>query len=150
MRAVVFFVLLGVFAGAHLEAGFDRTVGPYALDVGWDPVAPNVGEKTVFKVSVRDASSLETTDLSGVLLRFEKGEKVWFAGTLDLAGGDAVLTYAFPETGSWTIRILTPGRFSESSEITVPGKAPTFESAGWILAGLFCVILAVQTFRKAR
>lgn len=140
---LIFLSAISAVASAHLEAGIDQISGPYSFDLGWDPIAPNAGHATALKISIRDALTGKHANLTQVWVRFEKGDKIWFAGPVSLtSSGDAALSYSFAETGEWTFRVQAQNA-SVGANIAVPGKATSWDSLGWILSGLFATALAV-------
>ncbi|MBI4360398.1 hypothetical protein HY572_01350 [Candidatus Micrarchaeota archaeon] len=144
---LVLLSLLSVTASAHLEAGIDEVVGPYQLDVGWDPVAPNVGEKTVFAINVVNPKTRDPAALDRMFVRLEKGETVYFSGNLDLQDGGTQFSYQFPHTGVWNMHVEFDG-YKADAEVFVPGAPPSSESLAWVLAAGLALCCGYLLWKK--
>jgi len=139
---VLALTMMASSASAHLDAGFDRTAGPYVFDVGWTPDSPTAGESTLLAINVLDAATKQPANLSSVWVRLDLKDQVSFAGTLALQKGSASLTYVFQEAGVWTITVQADNH-KASGELWVPGQVQTFESWGWIAAAILAIASAI-------
>lgn len=148
-HTLVFLVVLSAVVSAHLQAGIDKQIGPYQLDVGWDPGAPNVGEKTVFAVNVVKPGTRDPAALGRVFVRLEKGDAVYFSGNLDMQDGDTQFSYQFPQTGTWNLHLEFDGQKADA-EVYVPGAPPSSEGVAWILAAFLALATGYLFWKKKK
>jgi len=148
VKTVILLLAFATFAFADLGAGENKTVGPYLLDVGWDPAHPVAGEKTSLAINVVDAQTLEKTTFSGAWLRISKGEKIFFAGNLQMDEGSTALTFVFPEEGEWTLDV----QFAEYKEKTTVKVQPKQVGENFVFAivGILLVVFALVLFKRKR
>jgi len=134
------------FASAHLDNGFDQPAGPYLVDVGWTPAAPNAGESVLIAINVLDAATNQPANVSSVWVRLDLKDQVSFAGTFALNKGSTSFTYVFPKAGVWTVTVQT-GSHQTSGELWVPGQPPSSESWAWIAVAVLALASAVMAFK---
>src|SRR5262249_45646781 len=124
MRFFIVMILALSLCHAHLESGFDKQEGPYRLDVGWAPSAPSAGSQTFFAVNIVDHETNTSSNVSEVWIRFSKGDRVAYAGTMALKGGSTSFTYDFPEAGVWQMTVQFQN-YSENIDVFVPSEKPS-------------------------
>jgi hypothetical protein len=141
MRYLVVFLLINAIVFAHLENGIDKEAGPYLLDIGWEPAAPSAGQPVFFAINIKDTE--ERTDFDKVWVRFSKGDRIAFAGTMAMDNGSTSFSYEFPEAGDWDMDMKF-ANYSEKIEVQVPGEKPgsgdglmlAFVAGAALMAGL--------------
>lgn len=85
-------------------ASFEKEVGNYSIDIGYDPENPEAGEPARFDFKLFDKSSGAVVAFSDVWVRIEKEKNTVFAtGIHNPEFGKAGLLYSFPEAGTYTI-----------------------------------------------
>ncbi|HSB46979.1 MAG TPA: hypothetical protein VLD37_03125 [Candidatus Bilamarchaeum sp.] len=131
MKLLIIALALAALSFAHLENGVDRQVGPYILDTGWEPAAPGAGEPVFFAINIVDAKSEEKTNFTEVWVRFSRGDRIAYAGTMAMDEGSASFSYEFPEAGTWDMDMKF-GNYSDKVEIEVPGSKAGQENALWL------------------
>jgi hypothetical protein len=98
-------VLLPVSASARLEGGEYIVLGFYAIDVGYAPKEPNVGDTVSLEFQLQDAQQQSTETFSHMVLRIENDQTVQFSGKL-LSDGDRVaLTQRFERAGTYLFNL---------------------------------------------
>jgi hypothetical protein len=147
MRILIMIIALAAVSFAHLENGVDKQVGPYLLDVGWEPAAPVAGTPVFFAVNVADYETHERTDFDQVWVRFSKGDRIAYAGTLSMDRGSTSFSYEFPEAGVWEMDVRF-GNYSDKVEVFVPGESKQdnliWLAGGAVLGGALVFILRMK------
>jgi hypothetical protein len=134
MKNALAVLLFFSIAFAHLESGVDRQVGPYLLDVGWEPAAPAAGEPVFFAVNVVDYETQERTDFDSAWVRFSKGDRIAYAGSLAMDRGSTSFSYEFPEAGVWEMDVRF-GNYSDKVDVFVPGESAGADNLIWLAGG---------------
>lgn len=115
------FVLTGPsMAGAH-EAGvsLEGEHGEYLVDIGYNPERIVEGESVVFDFNLKEADA--DVEFNSVWVRMNAGERTMLATGIGKSEfGRTVLTYAFPEAGSYEMSV----RFQNGSESLVEYTFP--------------------------
>lgn len=144
-RALLFFLLLPSLAWSHLDAGVDRQAGQYFFELGWTPSTPVAGQQTAFALNIRDAKTLEATNVSSVWLRIAGKDAVAFAGTLALSGGSSAFSFVFPQEGEWVVDAAFGG-YQEKVAIKVAREPLRAESLAIFLVAL--IVSAAALFKR--
>ena len=140
MRRLLLIAILSAVSFAHLDTGIDREVGPYLLDVGWEPDPLEAGEPVFFAINVVEQNTFEKTNFSEAWVRFSKGDRIAYAGSFHMKEGSTSFTYEFPEGGTWDLDIRF-GNYSEKVELEVaPAKGLDSGFLGWLAAGFFAIV----------
>lgn len=149
MRVLLLLLLAGL-SFAHLATGVDKEVGPYLLDVGWDPYPPVAGEPAFFAINIVENGTFEKTDYTEAWVRFSKGDRISYAGAMALEEGSTSFSYEFPEGGEWDMDIRF-GNYSGKVGLDVGEKNPDNPGLGWIAAGFFAILaLAAVIWGRSR
>jgi len=144
---ILTFTVMSSLVSAHLDSGFEQTAGPYLIDVGWTPAAPNAGESVLIAINVLDAATKRPVNLSSVWIRLDLKDQVNFAGTLALKKGSASLTYVFPKAGVWAVTIQADNH-QASGELWVPGEPPTTETLAWMVAAVLAIAAGILGYKS--
>lgn len=145
MKTYLVILLISV-SFAHLEGGIDKEVGPYVLDIGWEPTTPSAGEAAFFAINIVDKDDFEPANFSSAWVRFSKGDRVAFAGTFAMKNGSTSFSFEFPEAGAWEMKVQF-GEYSETTEVFVPGEKADTEMVAWLVAAVFAVSTAFLYLR---
>lgn len=127
--ACVILVCVPFVAGAHdMGASFEQEVGEYRVDIGYDPMQPQGGDRLLFDFAGLMKLSGETVDFDYVWVRVE------YAGTTLLATGIAraefgptSLLLALPEDVQG--EIVVHARYQESGDAIVVTSFPLIVDA---------------------
>lgn len=98
-------VLLPAAVLAHTTGvSFEKTVGAYRADIGYDPAAPQAGAPERFDFDLYAAGTQDEADFGDIWVRIMQGNDTLFAtGIHRPAIGKATLLYTFPAGGTYTI-----------------------------------------------
>lgn len=102
------FVLLSpIAAQAHGNgASFEREVGPYRVDVGYDPAALSAGAMQVFDIALIDATTENQVKVEEIWVRITGGARTLLAsGLRESEFGKTTLLYAMPEDGEYALHV---------------------------------------------
>ena len=119
LSTIAVFVLLAaplaVSAHASMESLY-ATSGPYVIDVGYDPVSPQVGKRFLIDIALRTESETgPIVDYDSVWVRMSRDRATYFAtGVAQSAIGPTTLVLELPESaeGSMTLSL----RFEKGGE----------------------------------
>ncbi len=147
------FVFFSLFllqqASAHLDAGSDKIVGEYITDFGYTPATPIAGEKLLLAFNLANASTEEVISPDGIWVRISQGNEIVFAGTFQPKARHVAFTYAFPESGNYTVdtKYFLGDKVIESSfEINVAQKSSSFHYFDYAIVFTIVAILAIAGF----
>ncbi len=145
---LLFFVpARGVFAHGD-GVSFEKEVGNYLVDIGYEPEKPEVGTPVRLDFELSDKTSGATAAFSSVWVRIEKDKSTVFAsGIHHPEFGKTGLLYTFGEPGTYTISArfqnnedtIAETSFSLTvSESSSPGGKPSTldTSVLWGMLGL--------------
>lgn len=110
-------------ANAHTEgASFERTVGLYAVDVGYEPEKPTTAERIVFDFDLRDADDARV-DFDSVWVRLEQDKRLTLATGINRnAVGGATLVWVPPvaSEAQMTVRYMRAGDVLAETNFVLP------------------------------
>ncbi len=149
---LIFFSSFGVARAHGSGSSFEKVVGAYLVDVGYDPASLEVDSTVRFDFTLRGATSSEEIQFSDVWVRIEKEKKTVFASGIHRSEfGKTGLLYTFGEPGTYTIY----ARFQNNEDTIVETSFPldvsgasSLEGKSWapdksVLWGVFGLIVGV-------
>lgn len=148
--SVFFISSTPVFAHGN-GASFEKEIGNYSVDIGYDPEKLKSGLSERLDFGLSDKVSGSTVAFSDVWVRIEKDKNTIFAsGIHNPKFGKAGLLYTFPEVGTYTVS----ARFEDNDKIIVetsfdlavsgsPKTAQTSPFSQQFVWGVFGVVLGL-------
>ncbi len=102
---VVAILFLGVSAEAHTTgASFEKPVGKYIVDVGYDPGTFVIGESIRFDFELKEQKDLASVHFAQVWVRIlEEGSTVLATGIHRGEYGNPTLLYTFAQPGKYVL-----------------------------------------------
>lgn len=109
------FFLVGVPLGiAHLDAGEDRQVGDFVIDLGYSPAVLNTKDRSTLSLFLLNDQQ-KPLDYDHVWVRITHGDSILFAGPIASEERNGLFTYTFPYPGQYQITV----RFFNEEELIV-------------------------------
>ena len=136
------------FALAHLEAGEDKEVDGYLIDMGHDPEFINAGEPFTLSLSISNATTEEQLSPRKVWVRIMKDGQVVFAATFAPEARNVMTVMSLPEAGMHTIEARFFGDGPKAWAVaefllTIQPKKASGMVMAWALAALGIAILSI-------
>lgn len=150
-------VFLPFAAYAHSFGSFyEETVGPYLVDIGYDPPAPPGGSRLLFDFSLyADSERTASVEFSSIWVRLEHNGELLLAGPIGrMLLGPTTLVVRMPqEEGELTVHARFEQESNVLAEVSFPITIaePPQESIDWrvwALAGLGAFALAGYFYRR--
>ena len=104
-----------------LGASFERVVGEYKIDIGYDVVTFRAGEVVVFDFDISNAESGESVPFDSIWVKIREENKVFFAsGIGKTLLGTTTMLYRFPQGGLYELDV----RFQQEGETITQSSFP--------------------------
>lgn len=121
ITACVFSLFVQPVFAHGTEVSFEKEIGDYLVDIGYDPEKPEVGLSERFDFGLTDNKTKVAVSFSDVWVRIEKEKNTVFAGGIhNPKFGKAGLIYTFPELGEYSISV----RFQNNEETIIEASFP--------------------------
>ena len=141
-------IIVPLVAFAHGDgASFERQVGDYIVDVGYEPENPQVGERLLLDLNILNADE-SPQDFTSVWVRLEEGGgSVLATGVAKSAVGPTTLLMKMPSAGEFTLyarfelsgTVLAEASFSLS--VGEGEQSSSGNSDNWLLSALAGLIV---------
>ena len=134
-------VLIPLCSFAHLEAGEDKEIDGYLIDMGHDPEHISAGEPFTLMLSISNATTEEQLSPRKVWVRIMKEGEVVFAGTFAPEARSVMTVMSLPDAGPYTIDARF---FGESPKAWAAAEFPLTiqvkKSSGMVMAWSFVAL----------
>lgn len=120
---LVFFVFVGSTNAHEGGASFEKKVGNYKIDVGYDPEEFVSGESQRFDFDLYDSKTEKDVDFTDVWVNISEEKKTVFAGGIYKSElGGAGMTFVFPKEGDYVMSVRFEKDGNNIVESTFPVK----------------------------
>lgn len=120
--SLIIFLSYSVLVSAHgTGASFEKNIGNYKVDIGYDPMTFSAGQSQRFDFNIYDTKSDSPVNFSDVWVLISQGNKTVFAGGIyksDL--GVAGMTFVFPKEGDYILDVRFENNSNTIVEVTFP------------------------------
>ena len=110
----ILFIVLMPNVLSHLDAGQDKVIDNYKVDLGYSPENPKTTDNVAIALTLFDTNQ-EVIEPDSVWIRISSSKEVVFAGTLKPLNGNVAFTYKFPSADNYDIT----ARFNDDKETIV-------------------------------
>lgn len=160
---LLFFIFLIIGFGFSLSAhgtgaSFEKVIGNYKIDIGYDPVIFTSGGVHRFDFDIFDSKTNNNVDFSDVWVNISEGSKTVFASGIHRSDlGIAGMTFVFPNKGDYTLSVRFEKGDNNIVESTFPvkvlegvpptdGLKNTNGSFGVLVAGVIGFVLGIVAY----
>jgi hypothetical protein len=125
---VVSLVILPELSQAHgAGASWEKVVGEYKVDVGYNPTAIVSGASQRLDFNILNSGSGEQVSFANVWVRISQGEQTVFASGIKKPGfGTAGMVFTFPKQGDYILSV----RFENSTQSIAEAEFPVSVAEG--------------------
>ena len=99
-------IIFSPYSFAHLDAGEEKVIDDYLIDLGYAPESPKVTDKVTLAFNLINNTTKEVIEPTSVWIRISSPKEVVFAGTFHPEAKNIAFTYTFPYADDYSLESI--------------------------------------------